>query len=579
MKKLLSGWRSLPLTSQIGVGIVLAMGLLALFGPLIAPYDPEVRSGPPFARPSAEHWLGTDDTGHDLLSLIIVGARPSLMVGVLAALAATFIGTLVGLTAGYLRGSVDTVLMRLVDIIMSLPVVPLTLVIGVLAGPGLVTQAFVIAIALWAPMARELRSQVLSVRERDFIQALRAMGARNGYVLRNHVVPTVAPLLVPQLVLAVQTAVMLEASLAFLGLGDINTMSWGMILSTANQRSAFLTDAWLWWVVPPGALIALTVLGFALAGGAVERSAGLGKIARSTALNFRALRRKSMPAADAAALLSKSQSAECTAGELLQIEGLSVRYGEAEHGVGGCTTVDLSLSRGQILGLVGESGSGKSTVAAAIIGLLAGSGYVREGRIQLEGVNLLELNDRQRRELRGGRIGLVPQEAQSALNPVQRSGAQIVEAVRTHTQLSKAEAKLRALELLGLVGLDEAKFLAYPHQLSGGQRQRVVIAMALAGNPVLLLADEPTSGLDVLVQEEILELLTGLRKQLGLGIIIVTHDLPVVAEVADQVAVMQAGVLVEQGEVFTVFNQPQHPYTQELLASLPEISQMQGVTQ
>lgn len=474
MKKLLTGWRALPVTSRIGIGIVAFMGLLAIFGPWLAPYDPTVRSGAPFARPSAEHWLGTDDSGRDLLSLGIVGARPSLLVGVLAAVVATGIGTAVGLAAGYLRGATDTVLMRLVDIIMSLPVVPLTLVIGVLTGPGLWTQAFVIAIALWAPMARELRSQVLSVRERDFIQGLRSMGARNGYVLTQHVLPTVAPLLVPQLVLAVQTAIMLEASLAFLGLGDINTMSWGMILATANQRSAFLTDAWLWWVVPPGALIALTVLGFALAGGAMERSAGLSAQVRSRARN-----KPQILAQSTGDNVEHRSAAEESAPEaLLEISGLSVRYGDTESGVGGCTAVDLRLGRGQILGLVGESGSGKSTVAAAIISLLPGAGTVHEGRIVLAGRNLLELSENERRALRGGQIGLVPQEAQSALNPVQRIGSQLIEAIRGHSTVDKVAARQRVLELLALVGLPAEKFLAYPHQLSGGQRQRVVIAMA-----------------------------------------------------------------------------------------------------
>lgn len=197
----------------------------------------------------------------------------------------------------------------------------------------------------------------------------------------------------------------------------------------------------------------------------------------------------------------------------------------------------------------------------------------------LAGRNLLELSENERRALRGGQIGLVPQEAQSALNPVQRIGSQLIEAIRGHSTVDKVAARQRVLELLALVGLPAEKFLAYPHQLSGGQRQRVVIAMALAGDPVLLLADEPTSGLDVLVQEEILDLLTNLREQLGLSIIIVTHDLPVVAQVADQVAVKRAGLVVEQGEICTVFNRPQHPYTQTLLASLPGIEQLQGATQ
>ena len=235
MKKLLRTFNRLPFTSRAGLIIVLALTLLAVFAPLVAPFDPHERVTRPFATPSLSHLLGADDVGHDLLSVLIFGARPSLLVGFIAAILATSIGMLVGLTAGYLRGAADTVLMRLVDVVLSLPVIPLTLVVGVLAGPGLVTQIFVISIALWAPMARELRAQVLSVRERDHIQALRAMGATHSYVLLRHVVPAVSPLVIPQLVLAVKSAVLLEASLSFLGLGDVTSMSWGMMLGRRQR--------------------------------------------------------------------------------------------------------------------------------------------------------------------------------------------------------------------------------------------------------------------------------------------------------------------------------------------------------
>lgn len=557
MTRIVSLWRSLPVTSRIGILIVLTLTTVAALAPWLAPYDPAERVTRPFATPSAQHLLGADDVGHDLLSVLIHGARPSLLVGFIAAVMATCIGMAVGITAGYLRGPVDTVLMRIVDVVMSLPVVPLTLVVGVALGPGLTTQVFVISIALWAPMARELRSQVLSLRERDHVHALRAMGARNGYVLVRHIVPAVAILIVPQLVLAVKSAVLLEASLAFLGLGDITVMSWGMMLSVASDRNAFLTDAWLWWVLPPGALIALTVLGFALAGGAVERTATL------------ALRRPKPTV--------RATHAPDPQAPLLRIVDLTVRYEDGATGAGGCTGVDLTLSRGQAIGLVGESGSGKSTVASAVVGLMSSAAYIASGRIELDGVDLTTLSLVERRALLGTRIALVPQEAQSALNPVHRAGAQIVEAVRAHGQ-SKAEARLRAHDVLQLVGLPPSVYRAYPHELSGGQRQRVVIAIALANDPDVLVADEPTSGLDVLVQQEILVLLEDLRDRLGLALLIVSHDLPAVAQVADQIVVMQGGAIVEHGDVGPVLLNPEHPYTQQLLHSVPDLSEFERTT-
>lgn len=557
MTRLAREWRALPVTSRVGLLIVLTLTAMAALAPWLAPYDPSERVTRPFATPSLHHLLGADDVGHDLLSVLIHGARPSLLVGFIAAVVATGIGMAVGITAGYLRGPVDTILMRIVDVVMSLPVVPLTLVVGVALGPGLTTQVFVISIALWAPMARELRSQVLSLRERDHVHALRAMGARSGYVLTRHIVPAVAVLVVPQLVLAVKSAVLLEASLAFLGLGDVTVMSWGMMLSVAGERNAFLTDAWLWWILPPGALIALTVLGFALAGGAVERTAAV------------ALRR-TKPAVHA-------PHAPTADAPLLRIVDLTVRYDNGPTRTGGCTDVSLTLPRGSSIGLVGESGSGKSTVAAAVVGLMSSAAHLVSGRIELDGVDLTTLTVAERRALLGTRIALVPQEAQSALNPVHRAGAQIVEAVLAHGNPSAAEARLRAHDVLRLVGLPPSVYRAYPHELSGGQRQRVVIAVALANDPDVLVADEPTSGLDVLVQHDILALLEDLRARLGLTLLIVSHDLPVVARVADQIVVMQGGTVVEHGDIDQVLLNPAHPYTRQLLGSVPDLSAFEGV--
>lgn len=563
MKRFAALFTSLPRTSQLGFILILALSLVAIFAPLLAPYDPQVRVARPFATPSAQHLLGADDVGHDLLSVLIHGARPSLLVGFIAAIAATVIGMAVGLSAGYLRGAVDTVLMRMVDVVLSLPVLPLTLVIGVLAGPGITTQIFVISIALWAPMARELRAQVLSVRERDHIHALRAMGAKNSYVLLRHVIPSVSVLVIPQLVLAVKSAVLLEASLSFLGLGDVTSMSWGMMLSVANERSAFLTGAWLWWVLPPGALIALTVLAFALAGGSVERAHKVYAAA----------------APEPVALPGGPEAAPSEAGHpeaLLSVRQLSVGYGAAGEASGGCQAVSFELLPGQALGLVGESGSGKSTVAAAVTGLMPPAARVDAGQMRFAGQDLLSLSPVQRRTLLGRKIALIPQEAQSSLNPVYRVGDQLAEALHTIPGTKPEAARRRAQELFALVGLEPHKLRSYPHELSGGQRQRVVIAIALANDPQLLIADEPTSGLDVLIQQEILQLLGQLRTRLGLSLLIVSHDLPVVAQLAEQMAVMQGGRLVEQGPVAQMLHTPQHPYTRKLLAAMPDLREFEG---
>jgi len=245
----------------------------AVLAPLLAPYDPWLPVAAPFAAPSMAHLLGANDVGQDLLSELIYSARVSLAIGLAAAVMATLVGTTAGLLAGFFRGITDTVLMRGVDVLLALPFLPLMIVLGVYLGPGLVTEIVVIGAVIWARTAREIRAQVLSLRERTYVEAVRALGARSMYVVTRHVGPAVAPFVIPQLVRAVNMAILLEASLSFLGLGDPGAKSWGMMLHYAHARSAFLTDAWLWWVLPPGLCIATVVLGLALIGYALEERA------------------------------------------------------------------------------------------------------------------------------------------------------------------------------------------------------------------------------------------------------------------------------------------------------------------
>ncbi|WP_024794908.1 dipeptide/oligopeptide/nickel ABC transporter permease/ATP-binding protein [Tomitella biformata] len=537
-----------------GTVVLSVMAVCAVAAPWLSPYDPAERVTRPFASPSGQHWLGADDVGHDLLSILIHGARISLFVGVVAAIVSTVVGTLVGVVAGYARGAVDTVLMRIVDVVLSLPVLPLTIVIGVFAGPGLQTQVLVISSVLWAGMARELRAQVLTLRERDHIEAERAMGAGPLYVLRRHIAPAVVPLVVPQFVLTIKTAILLEASLAFLGLGDISAASWGAMLSMAHSRNAFLTDAWLWWVLPPGIAIAITVLAFALLGNAIEEKS------RPMLLRRRKSRRQ-VPLATATTEVD-------TGGDPLVLEGLTVVYGEDGRGT---TDVSLTVAAGELVGLVGESGSGKSTVAAAVLGLLPAAAHITAGRVLVSGGDVAKMTPAELRGMRGNRVSLIPQEALSALNPVRSIGSQLDEAVLAHRALGRAEARARTLELLGQVGLGADRVAAYPHQLSGGMRQRVVIAMALANDPDVLIADEPTSGLDVLREVEVLALLDELRVRHSLALLVVTHNLPVIERIADRIAVMKDGELVEVGTVAQITDAPLHPYTRHLVESAPRL--------
>jgi oligopeptide/dipeptide ABC transporter ATP-binding protein len=261
------------------------------------------------------------------------------------------------------------------------------------------------------------------------------------------------------------------------------------------------------------------------------------------------------------------------AGPLLAVDDLSVAFDGAGGPVAVVRGLSFQIGPGEFLGLVGESGCGKSITALALLRLVPEPGRITGGRILLDGQNLLERNEAQMRRVRGGRIGMIFQEPMSALNPVLSVGFQIAEAVRVHHPVTRHEAREEAVRLLELVAIPapRQRLKDYPHQLSGGQRQRVMIAIALAAKPDLVIADEPTTALDVTVQAQILELLESLRQKLGLAVLLITHDLAVVAETCDRVVVMYAGQAVEQAPVGQLFAAPAHPYTRGLLAAVPRL--------
>ena len=258
---------------------------------------------------------------------------------------------------------------------------------------------------------------------------------------------------------------------------------------------------------------------------------------------------------------------------LLSVKNLSTEFPVKKGIVRAVEDVSFDVDQGEILAIVGESGSGKSVTSLSIMGLLAEPGHVAGGSLEFEGKDLATLSEKQYRELRGNDMAMIFQEPMTSLNPVYRVGNQIVEAIRTHEKVSKAEAKDRAVDLLRKVGIPspEARINDYPHQMSGGMRQRVMIAMALACNPKLLIADEPTTALDVTIQAQILDLLRRLRDDTGMAVLLITHDLGVVSETADRVVVMYCGQVVEEAEVRTLFDHPMHPYTLGLLKSISRL--------
>ncbi len=265
--------RSLTVSRRLailGAIFLLVLVVLAVFAPAIAGDDPMVPQGRPFESPSRAHPLGTDDVGHDLFAQLLYGTRVSLIIALLSASIAVGVGLVVALLAGYRRGKLEQFLMRVVDLTLAFPFLVLVIVLAAFFGRSLVTTVVVIGAVIWARPARVLRSQVIKVREFQHVLAARAMGASTARIIGRHILPRVAPLAAAQFVRAANISVLIEASLSFLGLGDTNRISWGTMLYFANSRNAILTDAWIWWILPPGLALTVAVLGFAFLGYAIE---------------------------------------------------------------------------------------------------------------------------------------------------------------------------------------------------------------------------------------------------------------------------------------------------------------------
>jgi ABC-type glutathione transport system ATPase component/ABC-type dipeptide/oligopeptide/nickel transport system permease subunit len=531
---------------------------MSLLAPLIAPYNPFERTGLPFEKPGAAHLLGCNDVGHDLLSELMYGGRVSLSVGIFAAFYATAVATIAALASGYFGGPLDRLIMRIVDVVMSLPFLPLVIVLGVFMGPGMGSQILVISVVMWAIPCRELRSQVMKTRSNGYIDAARAMGERPWNIILRHTLPDLMPLIVPQFVLVAQSAILIESSLSFLGLVDPVSKSWGSMLFFANTRAAFLTGAWVYWVLPPGLLIALSCLSISLIGFSLAGKRGREYFSYGSF-------KKSCPC-------PREKTAESS--EIpLALEGISVRYKAAGDECLALSGTSLALRNREVLGIVGESGCGKTTLAMTVLGLLRYPAELTGGSVYINGDDMLSGEVMKILGIRGKTIAYVPQNAMNTLNPVMSVKKQLIEAVRIHRKLPRQEELAEVRRLLSFVGIDPGRQDSYNHELSGGMKQRVVIAMALANNPDILIADEPTTGLDVLVQKSILDLLMELKDRLNISMILITHDLPLAIRYSSSLAVMYQGKLVDYGQVEDVRLHPRHIHTVNLFNNFPRLDQ------
>jgi peptide/nickel transport system ATP-binding protein len=558
-------------------GLVFVVGviLMAIAAPLLAPYGPNAQNLLLInAGPSGAHWLGTDDLGRDVLSRLIFGARPPLRAAFQIVGGALVLAIPLALVAGFVRGWVDTVVMRAMDALFSFPPLVLALTVAALLGPNLNDASIAIAIVFVPSFVRLIRGEVIAVREENYVEAARATGVAPGRLIRTHILPNVASPLIIQTALALGYAILIDAGLSFLGVGEQPpTASWGLMLTEAYQ-SIFQAPLTL---VYPGVAILLTVLAFNLVADGLRDALGRERFGTKSMARPSGRRRLRFAARPAPADVDPpAPAADVTSAlELLTVEHLRVEFATRDGWLPVVEDVGFGVLPGQTLGLVGESGSGKTVSALAVMGLLPRrESRVPEGTVHFGGVDLTQLSAEKMRRIRGNDIAMIFQEPMTSLNPAYTVGNQIAEQVRAHRHVGRAEAWAHAVDMLDQVGIPDPRRRArdYPHAFSGGMRQRVMIAMALSCEPRLLIADEPTTALDVTTQAQILELLASLQQQRQMAMIFVTHDLGVIADIADDVVVMYAGQVAERTAVSELFDRPHHPYSEALLASMPQLA-------
>jgi peptide/nickel transport system ATP-binding protein len=559
-------------------GLVFIVGVIfmAIAAPLLAPYGPNTQNLLLInAGPSGAHWLGTDDLGRDILSRLIFGARPPLRAAFQIVGGALVLAIPLALVAGFVRGWVDTVVMRAMDALFSFPPLVLALTVAALLGPNLNDASIAIAIVFVPSFVRLIRGEVIAVREENYVEAARATGVAPGRLIRTHILPNVASPLIIQAALALGYAILIDAGLSFLGVGEQPpTASWGLMLTEAYQ-SIFQSPLTL---IYPGLAILLTVLAFNLVADGLRDALGRERFGAESLT--RHLRRRRSPDV-AEAPIPRSGAVVATAAEarptpeLLTVEHLRVEFATRDGWLPVVDDVGFGVLPGRTLGLVGESGSGKTVSALAIMGLLPRrESRIPEGSVRFDGTELTRLSADKMRRIRGNDIAMIFQEPMTSLNPAFTVGNQIVEQVRAHREIGRAEAWAHAVDMLGHVGIPDPKRRArdYPHSFSGGMRQRVMVAMALSCEPKLLIADEPTTALDVTTQAQILELVASLQQERQMAMIFVTHDLGVIADIADDVVVMYAGQVAERAAVADLFDRPRHPYSEALLSSMPQLA-------
>lgn len=554
----------LALISSIYILIVLAAALSA---PFVSQFDPNSTDlSAILLPPDSVHLLGTDSAGRDIFTRILWGAQTTLLAAVLVVVTSILVGVPSGLLAGYYGGRFDGIASWISNMLQALPTIIVLLAVSSAFGTSLVIAMVVLGIMIAPGFFRLTRTAVMGVRNELYVDAARVSGLSDVRIIVRHILTVVrAPIIIQSAIIS-GIAISIQSGLEFLGLGDSSMISWGVMLNEGFLNIYMSPNLVLW----PSIVISLTIAAFALLGNSLRD-------ALEDTQKVKTPKRSKVKFSAGTETVVNPKVAD-THGKLISVQDLSVGYPQPDGSLNRVVEgVSLSVDKGEVLGIVGESGSGKTQTAFSILGLLPDNAQIPSGHIVFDGTELVsatggKISQKRMTELRGKRIAYIPQEPMSNLDPNFRVGYQLVRPMVKLLGISKSEAKKRVLNLLDMVGIvnPERVFKAYPHEVSGGMAQRILIAGAISCEPDLLIADEPTTALDVTVQAEVLDLLRDLQKRLGMGMVLVTHNFGVVADLADKIVVMQYGKIVESGDVRTILRSPQHPYTQVLLSSMLE---------
>ncbi|CAN5357420.1 hypothetical protein BH11ACT8_BH11ACT8_03110 [soil metagenome] len=555
----------------VGVVITVAFLVMAVLAPVLAPYDfaQSAADGVRFPKvgpPSGAHPFGTDRLFFDVLSRMIWGARTAIEVVVLSILVCVVVGVPLGLVSGYYGGWLARILVLVMDALFAFPSFLLAIVFSFLLtglfGGSVLAVALSLSVVYVPQYFKVVRNTTVSAKEATYVEAARAVGAGDGVIMRRYLFSNVVQSVPVIGTLNAADAILTLAGLGFLGLGIQSTEAaeWGHDLNRA------LADAGggVWWTgLYPGLAIVLLVSGLTLVG------EGLNETLNPTLRRRRLLpvvmppreTERPDPTGEVAAAASTGPA------PVVSARDMRVWYGTTKGPVRAVDGVTFDLRPGETLGVVGESGCGKSTLGRGLMGLLP-EGAKRDGEVLLKGTDILTLKPKERYELRGREMGMIFQEPLTRLNPLMRVSQHFEETLHQHEpDLSKAEVRERALDVLRIMGIPPTRYRAFPPEFSGGMRQRLMIALTLVLRPAFVVADEPTTALDVLVEAQISRILHDLRREYDTAFLLITHNLGIVAEACDRVAVMYAGKIVEIGDAREVFTNPQHSYTRELLRS------------